>query len=118
MEMLDISLLVTTFSRQIWPLHRSATRVTSMDSPSIEMIRSILPCSVRAKWRTHPPYEYGGSAGRQKAAPPAKKQARPSVRVREEAGVEDPSLFPGQHKCGDRFRLRSNLSFRATRAAR
>src|ERR1700684_2730612 len=34
--MLDWSLLVTTFSRQIWPLHNSATRVTSMESPSEE----------------------------------------------------------------------------------
>src|SRR5271168_3187846 len=36
MEMLDWSLLVTTFSKQIWPLHNSATRVTSMESPSKE----------------------------------------------------------------------------------
>src|SRR5579863_9559794 len=34
--MLDWSLLVTTFSRHIWPLHNSATRVTSMESPSKE----------------------------------------------------------------------------------
>src|ERR1700733_14704553 len=74
MEMLDRSLLVTTFSRQIWPLHNSATRVTSMESPSKE-IRRILPCSVHAKRRTQKialPYRYGGASVQRKAASPAK----------------------------------------------
>src|ERR1700730_1803511 len=54
-EMLDWSLLVTIFSRQIWLLQSTATRVTSMESPMSDgPAHCTMQCSCQAEGRGKP----------------------------------------------------------------
>src|SRR5271155_2357517 len=96
MEMLDWSLLVTTFSKQIWPLHNSATRVTSMESPSKENPADVAmqrSCQT-AGAQNRPPAQVRKHACSAKSGLARKAAGEAFRRAREEAGIKTRPYFP------------------------
>src|SRR5215472_2425655 len=126
-EMLDNSLLVTTFSRHIWLLQSTATRVTSMKSPLKERFGSFYHAvfvpsavstgnpSVRVRMGPCSPKERGCGRHAGKDRPRRIGADEAKVLSREDAGFESQSLLSAICR-DDRLRRQLWISRRELRS--